>query len=198
MEQERDQILMSRVVDGDATPQQWDELSALAARDPSVWRRLAETLRDHEGFARGVNAQVAVAESVPLPYPPRGRATVPAAPGAEPFAHVSRWSGWAVAAVVALAWLAWVLNATDAGRPAEPQQPVNLAGLPAADLLQAYLDRGRQEDRVIGEVPDRILIDSRASTSPALPWPRSRRRRRRRWMPPPPAAKRSTASRRER
>jgi hypothetical protein len=163
MEQERDQILMSRAIDGDATTDQWDELTAMASKDPSVWRRLAETLRDHSSFARGVNAEVAVAESVPLPSPQRARALVPPEPRTEPFAHVSRWSGWAVAAIVGIAWLAWTLNVADTGHRVEPAAPVNLAGLPAADLLQAYLDRGRQEERVIGEVPDRILIDTRLS-----------------------------------
>jgi hypothetical protein len=32
---------------------------------------------------------------------------------------------------------------------------------PAADLFQAYLDRGRKENVVINEVPERILIDTR-------------------------------------
>jgi hypothetical protein len=160
MERERDQLLMSRVVDGDAATEEWDELTALAEEDPAVWARLAQTLRAHAGVARAVNAQVAAADSVPLPV-----AAAPAAatvePRVAPFAHVSRWSGWAVAAVVGIAWLAWIFNAGGPGRRAESSAPVNLAGLPAADLLQAYLDRGRQEDLVVGEVPDRILIDTR-------------------------------------
>ncbi|MHC4775703.1 MAG: hypothetical protein ACYTBR_10620 [Planctomycetota bacterium] len=166
MEQERDQLLMSRAVDGDATTDQWDELTALAAKDPSVWRRLAETLRDHSGFARAVNAEVAVAETVPLPSPQRARAAVPPEPRTEPFAHASRWSGWTVAAAIVIAWLAWIFNVADTGRGVEsPAPPVQVAGLPAADLLQAYLDRGKQEERVIGEVPDRILINSRPAVS---------------------------------
>ena len=165
MEQERDQLLMSRAVDGDATTDQWDELTALAAKDPSVWRQLAETLRDHSGFARAVNAQVAVAETVSLPSPQHARAAVPPGPRTEPFAHASRWSGWTVAAAIAIAWLAWIFNVADTARGVEPPPPVQVASLPAADLLQAYLDRGKQEERVIGEVPDRILINTRPAAT---------------------------------
>jgi hypothetical protein len=166
MEQERDQLLMSRVVDGDATTEHWDELTALAARDASVWRRLAETLRDHSSFARAVNTHVAVAETVPIPSEQEARrASVTVEPHTAPFAHVSRWSGWAVAAVVGIAWLSWIFNVAGTGRVVEPQGQVNVAGLPAADLLQAYLDRGKQEDRVIGEVPDRILVETRPAVS---------------------------------
>ena len=165
MEQERDQLLMSRVVDGDATTDQWDELTALAARDPSVWGRLAETLRDHASFARAINTHVAVAETVPLPSGEPSRASVTVEPRTAPLAHVSRWSGWAVAAVVGIAWLSWIFNVAGTGRVVEPQGQVNVAGLPAADLLQAYLDRGKREDLVIGEVPDRILINTRPAVS---------------------------------
>ena len=165
MEQERDALLMSRVADGDATTDQWDELTALAARDASVWRRLAETLRDHSSFARAVNTHVAVAETVPLSCGERPRASVTVDLRTAPFAHVSRWSGWAVAAVIGIAWLSWIFNLAGTGRVVEPQGQVNVAGLPAADLLQAYLDRGKQEDLVIGEVPDRVLINTRPSGS---------------------------------
>jgi hypothetical protein len=166
MEQERDQLLMSRVVDGDATTEQWDELTALADRDPSIWRRLAATLRDHASFARAINTHVAVAETVPLPSEAEARrASVTVEPHVTPFAHVSRWSGWAVAAVIGIAWLSWIFNAADSGLGRVREAPVNYAGLPAADLLEAYLDRGKQEQRVIGEVPDRILIDTRPSGS---------------------------------
>jgi hypothetical protein len=161
MEQERDQLLMSRVVDGDATTDEWDELTVLAERDPDVWAQLAHTLRDNAGFARAVNAEVAAADAVPLPSPERARAAMTIEPRVDPFAHVSRWSGWAVAALVGIAWLAWIFNAGDAARRPEPPATGSLAGLPAADLLQAYLDRGRQEELVVGEVPDRILIDTR-------------------------------------
>jgi hypothetical protein len=161
MAQERDQLLMSRVVDGDATKAQWDELTALASRDPTVWRRLAETLRDHSSFSRAVNAEVSVAETVPLPLHRQAPAMLTVEPRTEAFAHVGRWSGWAVAAIVGIAWLAWIFNIADTGRSFDATAPaVNVAGMPAADLLQAYLDRGRAEELVIGEVPDRILINT--------------------------------------
>lgn len=160
MEQAPEDILISRVVGGEATNGDWDRLTALADGDPALWRRLGETLRDQAGFARAVNASVSIAEAIDLPPAPRVRTTPGQAAAHVPALRIGRWSGWAVAAVVAIAWVAWLF---EAGRNPNPPayNTAGLAGAPAADLLQAYLDRGRREDRVIGEVPERVLIETR-------------------------------------
>ena len=40
-----------------------------------------------------------------------------------------------------------------------------MVGASAAELLAAYLDKGRQEDFVIAEVPQRVLIETRPNVT---------------------------------
>ena len=150
-------ILLSRAVGGDATREDWDELTARADERPQLWQRLGETLRDQTGAVRAVEAASRIADTVEIPaIAPRG--VVP--PDDPPLRGVlHRWSGWAVAAAVGLAW---IMNLT--GSPASPGQPQLAELLPmaaASDLFQAYLDKGREDATVIGEVPEKIVVDSR-------------------------------------
>ena len=166
MNEQRDDILISRVIDGDATAAEWDELTALAASNPPVWRNLALSLREDKVLARGVNADVAVADSIEMP----GTANRPAAlielhePGRHPtvLGRLGGWSGWVMAAVLTIAWVTGMFSPvpTDPGLATGTNRAQILS---ASDLLQAYLDRGRQEDRVIAEVPERVLIETRPS-----------------------------------
>lgn len=165
---ERIEVLISRAVDGQAATAEWDELAAAAATDPDLWRSLALTLRDRSGFDRAVRAAVDVAEAVDVPAaeaPPRGGADFARAPGPRHRLIVPlRTAGWAAAALVALAWTVSHL----APRLSGPPRPVitsNLSGASAAELLSAYLDRGRQEKLVVGELPERILVDTQSAPS---------------------------------
>lgn len=162
MKPDRDCLLISRAIDGDATAVEWDELTTLAEHDPQLWRRLGETLRDHTGFARGINAAVAVADSIEPEVGVRPSRNAGPPPVTTVVGRIGSWSGWALAAAVAIAW-------TIGMNPAPPKRPgdaaVSTAGLidtaAASELLAAYLDKGRQENLVIGEVPQRVLLETR-------------------------------------
>ncbi len=164
IEQHHD-ILISRTIDGNATSGDWDELTALADANPAVWRNLAMTLREHQAFARAVNADVTVADTIEMPTERRATTLL-----LEPRRHssilarVGGWSGWAVAAVFTIIWVAGVLNLVQntASKPnGSTMGHTTMVGASAAELLQAYLDKGRQEDFVIAEVPQRILLETR-------------------------------------
>ncbi len=165
MNQPRDDILISQIIDGDATAGVWDELTALAGDDPAAWRRLADALRDHKAFARAVNAAVGLADTIELP---RSDAATGPRPRSTPnlrFSGWSGWTGWAVAAVVTLALVTGFVNLlTTSPEPVTSGR----AGLmetsaprSAAELLQAYVDQGRQENRVIAEIPEKVLLETR-------------------------------------
>ncbi len=168
-----DDILISRAIDGDATAAEWDELSARADANPTIWSDLAATLREHGAFGRAVNAGVAVADSIEMPAPGITPTVRSAATRPRPAAlsRLGGWSGWAIAAVLTFAWVGGVLNlvrTNPASTGTGSAQPLtNNAGFgdgtTAADLLQAYLDKGRQEDFVIAEVPEHVLIETRPS-----------------------------------
>lgn len=157
MNQPREDILISRVIDGDANPGEWDELAALAERDTGTWPHMAARLRDHQAFARAVNVSVEAADEVELPRAHAG-------PGSLRFAGWRGWSGWAVAAAVTLMSVGGLLALPRAARPLSGDPVAQTAGT-TDDLLRAYLDRGRQEQSVIGEVPERVLIDMRPAES---------------------------------
>jgi len=168
-----DDILISRAIDGDATAAEWDQLTARAETDPTIWRNLATTLREHGAFGRAINAGVAVADSIEMPAPaitPTARPTG-TLPRVRRQAGLRGWSGWAIAAVLSIAWVSGVLNlvqtnpATPGGGSAQPLTRHTGFGdnITASQLLQAYLDKGRQEDFVIAEVPQRVLIQTRPS-----------------------------------
>ncbi len=173
MDHLHDDILISRAIDGDATAAEWDELTARADANPTIWRNLAATLREHGAFARAVNAGVAVADSIEMPAPGIAPTVRPAAtlPRLGGLSRLGGWSGWAIAAVLTIAWVGSVLNlvrtnpaSTGTGSAHSLTNHAGFGdGASAADLLQAYLDKGRQEDLVIAEVPERVLIETRPS-----------------------------------
>lgn len=162
MNDDRDELLISLAVDGRATAGDWEELASSAGADPDLWRRLGETLRDQAGFARAINSSVAVADTVDPPIDqapePAGLDDAEAGDGL----RILPWLGWAVAATLTITWVVDWGRARPAGGDDWNTQVVEAT---AGDLLQAYLKKGRQEKMVIGEVPERILIDSRSMPS---------------------------------
>lgn len=156
------EILVSRVIEPDATSEEWDELTAAAISNPTLWRRTAEALRDHHAMTRAVNASIAIADDVSTTSRTsrlEHRLAVDAAPSQRP--QLLRWSGWAVAALVALAWVSGLSNVQPTGNGY--QAGIGSQVVSAADLLERYLVQGRREGRVFDEVPEKIFVQSRPS-----------------------------------
>jgi hypothetical protein len=111
-----EELLISRAVDGAASPEDWRALEALAARDPEVWPRLLAALQAEQALRSEVAASLAAADAVELPgtdaaglVDPDAPASPPAGIGAAPAGRLRRfrlptWTGWAAAAALALAW----------------------------------------------------------------------------------------------
>ncbi len=154
-------ILISRAVDGRARPEDWHTIETLGREEPAFWRDLALAQRDDRALSQAVSAAAGRADGIDLP-----EAELADAIRANPRAVVVRrtrlaaaWSGWAVAALVALAMVT-------------RSQPVpgnattsNLAGVPgagaigtAADALNSYLELGKKDGTVLGEMPDKLLV----------------------------------------
>lgn len=90
-ELEREETLITRVIDREDDLTVWRELEHLAATDPGLWCRLAGGLRDDAWLRTRVAPAFAIAERVGLP--PRSRA------GSGPLWFT--WTGWLAAAVFA-------------------------------------------------------------------------------------------------
>lgn len=156
-------LLISRIVDGAATRADWSAFEEAAAADPVLWRDLACAQREHALLRLEVGAHVERADAVRLPEPAAGgsaRTAVSRAPLRERASH-NPWTGWLVAAVLALAAaMGWL-------RPEMVNQPhpsVRTAGWTVEnpeEAMEAYLTLGRQQDRVLGEIPERVLLESR-------------------------------------
>ena len=162
MSDEHEQLLVSRVIEPDATAKAWNELTAAAEADPSLWRQTVQTLRDHHAMTRAVDASIAIAEDVsttPRTSRLAHRLAVDSAPSER--LQLLRFSGWAVAALVALAWVSGLSNVQPTGNGY--QAGTGSQVLSAADLFDRYLVQGRREGRVFDEVPEKILVQSRPS-----------------------------------
>lgn len=157
---ERD-VLISRVIDGVATSEDWSTFRAAAAHDPTIWSELADTQRDHESMCMRVHQHVGIADQIELPT---------ALFDDQPLRHrlemVSKWGGWAAAAAILLVWFI--------GNPAgiTHTEPGHLTGgLAGSGLLltqsqpdqafNRYLDEGQRTGRVVGEMPEQIVIETR-------------------------------------
>lgn len=153
-ELERD-ILIARVADGDASGQEWATFRAWAERDASMWRELAEMQREAAALASAVNRAVGAADFVEAPVGEHMSARL-----TERFRMIGRWGGWAAAAALVLVWATgWRLPFNGAASGAG-QAALLPTGSPQ-DALRQYLDRGRQVGTVVGEVPEKVMLDTR-------------------------------------
>jgi len=158
MNDARNDILISKVIDNSATDADWRDLTALAEADQTIWRDLAESQRHQQVLSRTLNEAVAVADMIAAPshvYPERA-----AEAGDGRRTSTGAWSGWAVAAVIGLVAFAsrlgdQVQNSSSLGR-------TQVAGYGTADeALDAYLNLGREQGRVVGELPSKIIVSAR-------------------------------------
>jgi hypothetical protein len=157
-------VLISQIIDGEGDGSSWAEFTKLAGSDADAWRELALAQRDHAALSGMVNRAIACAADVELPEPGVHGGTAP------DFSYrLSRWGGWAVAAAVALSWLGVQFSALQASRTAGNAAGVGGAVVPvgefqvdsAQDAISAYKELGQRSGRVLGELPDRVIIESR-------------------------------------
>lgn len=161
--------LISRVIDGEATEQDWTALRSLAQSDPSVWTDLTATQRQHEALADAVEAVGMIADGVEIP---EGELLSPHERFQRRMDGVRAWGGWAAAAAILLVWF------TGLPSPTATHSPLNGRGGPGASTaglvpvvssgeqtpdqaFERYIDAGRDAGTVLGVVPNRTVIDSR-------------------------------------
>ena len=155
--------LISRVVDGCASASDWNSFRAMAADDQSIWSELAVAQRQYESLSEILHNTSAIADSVELPG------------GAVRHAHhqnrldfVSRWGGWAAAAAILLVWVAGMNTqrggSMDSAGMTAGLLPTGAKALNSAtpdEAMDQYMTAGIQAGRVVGDVPNQIVIDTR-------------------------------------
>jgi len=164
-------LLISRIVDGEAAETDWRAFRAMAEREPSLWRELAEYQHDQAELCAAVSSAIRIADGVEAPVHEEMHRRF-----ADRSRLVSTWGGWAAAAAVALVWFTGGLNNRQSPSLSNQGGLVNLNNMPPqevvdnyvkngklspTDLYRTYLDAGKEKGLVVGEVPDRVLITAR-------------------------------------
>jgi hypothetical protein len=141
------EVLVGRLVDGEASPEELGRFTDLADADASMWKTLALRQIDMRLLADRVAVQTAAAERVELHPRPKRRA----------HRALLMMSGWA--AVLALgAW--WSLHDAAAARRAGPSLPVTAPQEAAPELTpREHLREYLRSPHVLGEL-DVILMET--------------------------------------
>ncbi len=156
----REDVLIGRVVDGEATDTDWADLERVARADSDIWKRIAHAQRAHARLERAVEDAIAVAELVDLPtYQP-----------ARAFWGSMRSSlGWAVAAVLAIAFVGkfhqYMPGANPNGPPIITAGP-SLSSATPDEAYDRYIRSGLADGRVVGEM-EPVLIEARQVSNAA-------------------------------
>ena len=153
-------LLISRVIDGSASAEDWSSFRILASTDAEVWNDLSDAQREHEALCEVMHAASSIADGVDLPggsgSPIVFESRVNAA---------ARWGGWAVAAVLMLGWFTGTFSMNQTNNPLGTNpQTGSMVPLNAADPEQAfnqYLQAGQADGKVVGEMPDHVVVETR-------------------------------------
>jgi hypothetical protein len=176
MNENEQDLLISRCVQGEANEDEWHRLGTLAADEPKLWREIARAQRDRQTLTALMEAAGAVAERVAAPVgaaqaslsssSSARRASARDADEAHPFPRMPAWLGWAVAAVILLAWATHLGQGPNApqSRPTGSAETA-LAGFTAQVAFQSYMEKGREEGIVLSEQPRRVVVQTRPAPS---------------------------------
>ncbi len=152
----REDVLIGRVVDHEATPIDWAQLDELALVDAELWSRLGRAQRAHAGLRIAIEDAIAPAELVEIPsghLHNAGRMT--------PMRRVLTGAGWATAAVLALVLLNPMLaskpSGTGSGTMLTAGMPRLLSQATADEAYTHYVASGLADGRVVSEMPAIVL-----------------------------------------
>lgn len=120
-----DERLMTRLIDGQASPAERTRFERQAADEPGLWRQLALRQLDSSALCAVVGTEIDRLADTPLPA--RG---VARRSSASTLFQLVAWTGWAAAVALAVTWLA-LANVrpaiTSESRPAEGLGPAALS-----------------------------------------------------------------------
>lgn len=163
MTEHRIDVLISRIVDKTESPAEWMEFRSAAATEPSAWELLAEAQRDNERLSLLARDATSVAERMVLPEPLEDTSALRVGRFRRP---MSAAAGWAAAAAILIAWV--TTGPSGVTRDRGPTQTAGFSTASADDAFQAYLDKGRADGIVLGELDTKMLLDSRSLESGAV------------------------------
>lgn len=166
-------LLVSRVVDGVATERDWNAFQAVAGNDTAAWRELAVSLgasqRDQAALSRAVELQISAAATAGLPSDEMALHPLQFSTATRAWNFARSGLGWVAAAVLAVAVYSGRFNPSRAGESPRGASTAGI-GIPVddifsnesstKDLLNQYLDRGMRTGEVLGELPDKLMLQA--------------------------------------
>jgi hypothetical protein len=165
--QSRAHSLISHVIDGDVSDDQWGEFEQLAQANPLLWRELAESQRDHASLTMAMDEASHVAQRVSVSMAAgEPEQCIEGTQNRLRLNRASAWSGWAVAALIAI---------VASTKIAQFEQPLGsgeyrsratvLNSLTPDESYQHYLKKGRESGQVVGEMPAMVMVETRQAPS---------------------------------
>lgn len=164
MSTERVYELIDLLVADEIRPQEWEDLEFHATGTPALWREIAVAQYERDRFNRALNDAAHGADLIELPG-------MDALPGSEPASVDStyrlrqwnQWAGWALAAVLVLAFAVRFSTPTD-GNGTVHRPAGGAANIMPSEALNQYLTVGRENGSVMGEMPRKVLLQTRPLT----------------------------------
>jgi len=152
--------LISRIIDGEASEQDWTSLRALARHDASVWTDLTSTQRQHELLTDAVEEIGFIADEIEIP---EGELLTPSERFQRRMDGVRAWGGWAAAAAILLVWFTGVSTQIGGSNGNEASMLPSLPGpaLGPDQAFERYLESGREAGTVLGVMPQRTVLETR-------------------------------------
>lgn len=135
--------LIDRILNRNLEARDLDELAQLSQNEPEALSQIAATLRAAATIETAVEAAEAIATSIELPNSNVLRNT--------PSIPIVRWSGWAAASMLAAAWL--LVAILNPALPSADEQVRSNILLTASEALEQYMRAGKEEGRIIEELP---------------------------------------------
>jgi hypothetical protein len=140
------EILIGRLIDGEAGPEDRRRFEALAEHQAGLWRTLAQRQLDMGLLTDRVAHELAVADRIELPV---------AAPASVGGRHTRlMWGGWAAAILVGFTW--WI-SSFSADMPVRTGTPTTGAP-PAVMSPDEHLAKYLEAPFVVGEIKDVTLL----------------------------------------
>ncbi len=156
--------LLTRIIDAEASAEDWAAFRAVAADEPEVWSELADMQRQHDVLAGGLREAISIADAIELPVHEH-EAVRPVARIGAVVQNGWSWGGWLAAAALLLAFTVGlprggVGSGLGAGNAPGTQAAGFSLGTPE-EALDRYIDLGKQTGAVVGQSPDFIVLDSK-------------------------------------
>ncbi len=158
-------VLVTRLLDGRAGESDWIAFRDLARHDETIWGEVILSRRQCTTLERAFEPALTLAELHEMPD--LGLAGV-AATDLQDRHRLGGGGGgglvgWAIAATLALGFIAQQSGLLRTGMESRPGATGGVTAISPDAALQNYLDLGKQSGRVVGELPERKVVDVRPS-----------------------------------